>query len=69
MGIREMRKYEAVFLAGDAVLERKFFYTPGEITNLNEVCILSELIDREFDLKEEYGCNVLIRVTPVWSAL
>ena len=58
-----MKKYRAVFLAGDAVLDSKDFYTPD--ADFNETSIILELMDLREDLREKYGCAVSVRVTSV----
>ncbi|MEK7659536.1 MAG: hypothetical protein AAB338_02720 [Patescibacteria group bacterium] len=57
-----MKKYRAMFLAGDANVGSKDFYTPEDF---KEATIILELMDRREVLEEEYGCHVSLRVYPV----
>lgn len=58
-----MKKYRAVFLAGDAVLDSKDFYTPD--VGFRETSIILELMDAREDFQERYGCAVSVRIISV----
>lgn len=54
-----MKKYRAVFLAGDATLCCKDFCISGDI---RETSIIIDLLDTQENLKDKYNCPVSVRV-------
>ena len=54
-----MKKYRALFLAGDATLVSKDFYAPEDF---GATAILLELMDARQDLQEKYSCPISVRV-------
>ena len=64
-----MKRYKVVFLAGDAVLASREFYTPDDVSSdfkgVAEVVDLVSLMDQRQDLQSQYGCAVSLRVYPI----
>jgi len=58
-----MKSYKALFLAGDAVLASKDFFTPEpESESFSPTTIILDLMDVRQDLQEKYGCPVSLTV-------
>ncbi len=56
-----VKKYRAIFLAGDAALESKRFHLPADADFQGSIYLL-ELMNKKQELEMEYGCRVFLRI-------